>query len=182
MANDREVIKVVWEGKIPAKFVTEDDRDMQDQGEWWHIWGNFQISQIMILFLFSDPFFLMLPRVSYLPLITDKVKAFEYVILLQKFVLSKSIFLFRSNRWKSISIDLLRRMTMKFGSAIMRFHWNGKIKARKSYYSAEIIFITRHFPIGLLFDLLVTDDNLPWQITVNFKKFPEEILFKCPNK
>lgn len=99
-----------------------------------------------------------------------------------KFVLSKSIFLFRSNRWKSISIDSLRRMTTKFGSAIMRFHWNGKIKARKSYYSAEIIFITRHFPIGLLFDLLVTDDNLPWQITVNFKKFPEEILFKCPNK
>lgn len=33
MANDREVLKVVWEGKIPAKFVTEDDRDMQDQGD-----------------------------------------------------------------------------------------------------------------------------------------------------
>lgn len=31
MANDREVLKVIWEGKIPVKFVTESDRDMQDQ-------------------------------------------------------------------------------------------------------------------------------------------------------
>lgn len=52
MANDREVLKVVWEGKIPAKFVTEDDRDNQEQ----------------------DSYFLMLPRVSYLPLVTDKVR------------------------------------------------------------------------------------------------------------
>lgn len=51
MANDREVLKVVWEGKIPVKFVTDNDRDMQEQ----------------------DCFFLMLPRVSYLPLVTDKV-------------------------------------------------------------------------------------------------------------
>lgn len=51
MANDREVLKVVWEGKIPVKFVTEDDRDMQEQ----------------------DCYFLMVPRVSYFPLVTDKV-------------------------------------------------------------------------------------------------------------
>lgn len=30
MANDREVLKVVWEGKIPVKFVTDDDRDAQE--------------------------------------------------------------------------------------------------------------------------------------------------------
>lgn len=51
MANDREVLKVVWEGKVPVKFVIEGMHDMQDQ----------------------DCYYLMLPRVSYFPLITDKV-------------------------------------------------------------------------------------------------------------
>lgn len=39
-----------------------------------------------------------------------------------------------------------------------------------------------HIPIGLLFDNLVSDDVLPWQITVNFKKYPEDVLFKSPTK
>lgn len=51
MANDREVLKVLWEGKVPVKFVVEDMQDMQDQSE----------------------YYLMVPRVSYFPLITDKV-------------------------------------------------------------------------------------------------------------
>lgn len=50
MANDREVLKVVWEGKIPAKFVV----DSEDNE--------------------SDPFYVLLPRVSYLSLTTEKIK------------------------------------------------------------------------------------------------------------
>lgn len=53
MANDREVLKVLWEGKVPVKFVIEGMQDMQEQ----------------------DCYYLMLPRVSYFPLITDKVSA-----------------------------------------------------------------------------------------------------------
>ena len=52
MANDREVLKVVWEGKIPVKFVADEDKDMEEQ----------------------NAYFLQIPRVSYLPLVTDKVK------------------------------------------------------------------------------------------------------------
>jgi hypothetical protein len=52
MANDREVLKVVWEGKVPVKFIADEDKDLEDQ----------------------DVFFLLIPRVSYLPLVTDKVK------------------------------------------------------------------------------------------------------------
>jgi autophagy-related protein 5 len=51
MANDREVLKVVWEGKIPVKFVPEEEEELQNQ----------------------DTYFLLLPRVSYFPLVTDKV-------------------------------------------------------------------------------------------------------------
>lgn len=50
MANDREVLKVVWEGKIPMKFIAEDDMESQE----------------------SDLFFLLVPRVTYFPLIIDK--------------------------------------------------------------------------------------------------------------
>lgn len=40
-----------------------------------------------------------------------------------------------------------------------------------------------NFPVGLLFDLMVSeDDKLPYLVNVHFTKFPEEVLFKCPNK
>lgn len=58
MANDREVLKVVWDGKIPMKFIAEDDLELQE----------------------SDLFFLLVPRVTYLPLITDKAR---FVILIK---------------------------------------------------------------------------------------------------
>lgn len=50
------------------------------------------------------------------------------------------------------------------------------------WFSYNEIPLKWHYPIGVLFDLLVTDDILPWQITVNFKNFPEDVLFKCSNK
>lgn len=49
MANDREVHMQVWQGKIPAKFIVPDEND-------------------------QDAFYLMLPRVSYLAIVSDKVK------------------------------------------------------------------------------------------------------------
>jgi len=116
MANDREVLKVIWEGKIPVKFVTESDRDMQSA---------------------EDCYFLMAPRVSYFPLVTDKVKKH-----FQRFIENED----------------------------------------EVWFSYNEIPLKWHIPIGLLFDLLLTDDSLPWQITVNFKKYPEDVLFKCPNK
>jgi hypothetical protein len=52
MANDREVLKHVWDGKVPIKFVAEPDKDLEEQ----------------------NAYFLLIPRVSYLPLVTDKVR------------------------------------------------------------------------------------------------------------
>lgn len=40
-----------------------------------------------------------------------------------------------------------------------------------------------HFPIGVLFDLhMGNEPQLPWNLTVHFDKFPEECIFRCPNK
>ncbi|ELK00602.1 Autophagy protein 5 [Pteropus alecto] len=40
----------------------------------------------------------------------------------------------------------------------------------------------KHYPIGLLFDLLASSSALPWNITVHFKGFPEKDLLHCPSK
>lgn len=138
MANDREVLKVVWEGKIPVKFIT-DDRDMQEQ----------------------DCFFLMLPRVSYLPLVTDKVL--------------KSWLSFCFSNWNFSWIFQVKKHFQRY---IEKEDENGN----QIWFSYNEVALKFHIPIGVLFDLLVTDDALPWQITVNFTKYPEDVLFKFPNK
>lgn len=40
----------------------------------------------------------------------------------------------------------------------------------------------RHYPIGLLYDMFVTNSELPWQITVHFDKYPDNKILKCPSK
>ncbi|CAH0553444.1 unnamed protein product [Brassicogethes aeneus] len=54
MANDREVLREVWEGKLPICFKLDNDEVVDIQQ--------------------PDPFYLMVPRLSYFPLVTDKVK------------------------------------------------------------------------------------------------------------
>lgn len=53
MANDREVLREIWEGKIPVCFQLDPEEVY-----------NLQT---------PDPFYLMVPRLSYFPLCTDKV-------------------------------------------------------------------------------------------------------------
>lgn len=53
MANDREVLREIWEGKLPICFTLNPD----------------EVSEIQQ----PDPFYLMVPRLSYFPLVTDKV-------------------------------------------------------------------------------------------------------------
>ncbi|XP_076258968.1 autophagy protein 5 [Rhynchophorus ferrugineus] len=54
MANDREILREVWEGKLPVCFKLHPDEVVELQQ--------------------PDPFYLMVPRLSYFPLVTDKVK------------------------------------------------------------------------------------------------------------
>lgn len=53
MANDREVLREIWEGKLPVCFKLNLDETNQLQE--------------------PDPFYLMVPRLSYFPLVTEKV-------------------------------------------------------------------------------------------------------------
>ncbi|VEN52452.1 unnamed protein product [Callosobruchus maculatus] len=54
MANDREILREIWEGKLPVCFRLDKD-EVADFRE-------------------PDPFYLMVPRLSYFPLVTDKVR------------------------------------------------------------------------------------------------------------
>lgn len=153
MANDREVLKVVWEGKIPVKFSE-------------FIVKYKIVSKCNVFNIFTavdddegdqDSFYLMLPRVSYLPLVTDKV--------------------IRS------MLDMFPNWLKAFVSLQVKKHFQRHVeKEDEVWFSFNDTPLKWHYPIGLLFDLLVTDDILPWVITVKFSKYPEEVLFKCPNK
>lgn len=60
MANDREVLREIWEGKVPVCFQLDPEEVYELQA--------------------PDPFYLMVPRLSYFPLCTDKVSESWHVI------------------------------------------------------------------------------------------------------
>nr|CAG4650398.1 EOG090X0BB3 [Sida crystallina] len=120
MAEDREVLREVWEGRLPVCFTLATEE------------VNTPIA--------PDPFYLMVPRITYFPLITDKVR--------RHFVRYVAAEKSENEMWLEFELQPLK--------------W--------------------HLPIGLLYDLNVTDQTLPWQIVVHFDKFPENKLMKFPTK
>lgn len=54
MANDRELLREIWDGKLPICFQLAQEEIMEIQQ--------------------PDPFYVMVPRLSYFPLVTDKVR------------------------------------------------------------------------------------------------------------
>jgi len=37
-----------------------------------------------------------------------------------------------------------------------------------------------HYPCGVLFDMLCDKTDLPWNVTVHFQNFPDDVLIRCP--
>ena len=60
MAEDREVLREVWQGKIPACF-------------------SLAVDDVYTMAA-PEPYYLMLPRLSYIMLVTDKVSFKKFVI------------------------------------------------------------------------------------------------------
>ena len=54
MADDREILRGIWEGKIPVSFQLSSD----------------EVHTLNV----PEPFYLMVPRLLYFPLVTDKVR------------------------------------------------------------------------------------------------------------
>ncbi|GMT10029.1 hypothetical protein PFISCL1PPCAC_1326, partial [Pristionchus fissidentatus] len=109
MTQDYEICRGVWESKIPVEFVLESD-DVMEQ---------------------PKPFYAMLPRVSYFPLILPKVL----------------------NYFTSACEDL-------------------RLDLDKLWLEYSRQPIKMYYPIGVLFDMMKTDDLLPWTISVRTKDAP----------
>nr|CAG4645034.1 EOG090X0BB3 [Leptodora kindtii] len=120
MAEDREVLREIWEGRLPVCFTMAADEVSSPTA--------------------PDPFYLMIPRMTYFPLIIDKVR--------RHFIRSLSSDKTDSEMWLEFEMKPLK--------------W--------------------HLPVGLLYDLHVMDQSLPWQITIHFERFPENKLMKFPAK
>ncbi len=43
-------------------------------------------------------------------------------------------------------------------------------------------WMTRHYPIGVLFDLYASPADLPWSITVHFQGFPTDQILRCSSE
>jgi len=120
MADDKEVLREIWEGRLPVCFSLATE----------------EVSTPIA----PDPFYLMIPRMTYFPLVTEKVR--------RHFVRCVELEKHDNDMWLEFEKQPLR--------------W--------------------HLPVGLLCDLLVSNNELPWQITVHFDKYPDNKLLKCPNK
>ncbi|XP_013776737.1 autophagy protein 5-like [Limulus polyphemus] len=120
MAEDREVMREVWDGRLPVCFrlSVEEVNTVQQ----------------------PDPFYLMVPRLTYFPLVTDKVQR-----------------------------HFSRHISEPDQGAEMWLDYDGQP-------------IKWHYPVGLLFDLYGLGSQLPWNLTVHFKNFPEEELVHCPSR
>ena len=132
--EDREVLQEVWAGRVPTMFSLAED-DCKDT--------------------IPDPCYLMLPRMSYLPLATEKV--------------TQQLFSSRS------TIFILQ----------VRKHFSSCLSgdAGEMWFSYHGSPLRWHHPIGLLYDLLAADGDhdghLPWSLTVHFSHFPAEQLLPC---
>jgi autophagy-related protein 5 len=57
MAEDREILREIWEGRLPVCFTLATE----------------EVSTPIA----PDPFYLMVPRLTYFPLVTDKVSVIK---------------------------------------------------------------------------------------------------------
>eukprot|EP00118_Oscarella_pearsei_P026002 m.309200 g.309200 ORF g.309200 m.309200 type:complete len:270 (+) comp45777_c0_seq1:36-845(+) len=119
MAEDTEVLREVWNGRIPVCFRLD----------------SHELSSIEE----PEPYFLLLPRMSYLPLVTDKVKL---------------------HFQKTVSQEEGDEMWFEYDDQPLKWQ----------------------HPIGVLFDLHGNPDQVPWNVTVHFKRFPEDELIRCPGE
>lgn len=115
-----------------------------------------------------DPFYLMVPRLSYFPLCTDKVNNTKTRQRSRRTFIQRFPFLFRGNQVRKHFIRHIQQSDSRQDHE-MWLEFNG-------------IPLKWHYPIGVLLDIYSNDVQLPWNIVVHFERFPENVLMHCQNK
>jgi len=168
MAHDREVLRMIWEGQIGICF--QADRDE-------------------IVGIKPEPFYLMISRLSYLPLVTDKVNNWNYFTICDILIIPMCYLVFGQVR-KYFS----RYISAEHQDGAVWFDFNGT-PLRLHYPIGGfcihcddimvLLLITNQSDLllGVLYDLLhPEEDGTPWSLTIHFSKFPEDALVKLNSK
>ncbi|KAJ1813054.1 autophagy protein 5 [Coemansia sp. RSA 2598] len=101
-------------------------------------------------------FYMLIPRVSYLPFVTNKIK--------ERWL--DPMFAFSGNNARNIGNEVIRESEIWFEYRGQALKW--------------------HYPVGLLYDMLVGDvakgqPELPWCLTLHVRKFPAAKLVQNPS-
>nr|CAD7576165.1 unnamed protein product [Timema californicum] len=158
MANDREVLREIWEGRLPICFQLDSEEVYDLQA--------------------PDPYYLMVPRLSYFPLVTDKIR--------KHFIRHVHPDKQEAEMWLDYNGQPLKWWRCQSGiDATNCVSWHSDWQRCQMCHAplGSVLCNWQHYPIGVLFDMYVTTDlQLPWNITVHFDKFPEDELLHCPSR
>ncbi|KAJ2032187.1 autophagy protein 5 [Coemansia sp. S610] len=136
-AEQRAPLKRVWKGMIPIELQL----------------AASDAIELLASAVLPEPFqtfYMLIPRVSYLPFISPKIK----------------------ERWLDPMLALSRS--------------DQEIKESDIWFEYKNQALKWHYPIGLLYDMLVTDVHkgdaeLPWSLTLHVRKLPTAKIIAQPN-
>lgn len=163
--EDSDVIKRVWEGKLPVCFIlAQEDLSNQD-----HV---------------PSPVYLMVPRLSYFPLVTERVirHFIGYTDLAPRFPLSQN------SRPSQDPPEIGVEVDSQLESSNSSESDSAKISEDSSKLPPEqqvwLEYANQplkwHYPIGLLFDLFANGSDIPWKVIVHFTSYPTDVLLSPP--
>lgn len=119
MADDREVLRELWDGRLPIRFSLASDEVVSMEQ--------------------PDSIYLMVPRQTYFPIVTEKIE--------RHFA-------------KDVEKESIDEIWLEYEGQPLKWH----------------------YPVGLLYDLFALEAQLPWNVTVHFRRFPSDELMRCPSR
>uniref|UniRef100_A0A5K4FDM9 Autophagy protein 5 n=2 Tax=Schistosoma mansoni TaxID=6183 RepID=A0A5K4FDM9_SCHMA len=151
--TDSNILKRVWEGKVPACFTLA----LEDLAHEDHA---------------PPPIYMFLPRVSYFPLVTEKV--------------IRQFSQFSECALKTASKDMTSETRGKLEHE-MQYAQSDQIDTFKQHPLVHEFWLEYahqplkwHYPIGLVFDMCANTMDIPWKITVHFSNYPTDLLLSPP--
>ncbi|KAK4474362.1 hypothetical protein MN116_001525 [Schistosoma mekongi] len=151
--TDINILKLVWEGKVPACFtLAQEDLAYEDHA--------------------PPPVYMFLPRVSYFPLVTEKV--------------IKQFSQFTESSLKTAADDITFVARSKLENETQCTP-SSQMDAFKQHPLTHEFWLEHahqplkwHYPIGLVFDMCADKMDIPWKITVHFSNYPTDLLLSPP--
>ncbi|KAF7255429.1 hypothetical protein EG68_07801 [Paragonimus skrjabini miyazakii] len=158
-----EIPKRVWDAKIPVCFTLAQEELVSED----HV---------------PSPFYMLVPRISYFPLVIDRV--IRYFIDFTEFAELKCKKTgSEENKQTEIGVEAVDhlRSSPKLLSAEGQLTsvFSSLLPEHKVWLEYANQPLKWHYPIGLLFDLHADGTELPWKLVVHFNNYPTDVLL-CP--